>query len=118
MINLSYIAIGLMVGIFSGALGVGGGLIVIPVLIYGLGLTQHQAQGTSLAMMIPPITLIAAWRYYHSGNVKVGMAVLLAIGFVAGGLIGAEIIHHISDVVLRRVFGAVIFLVSIKMLFF
>lgn len=118
MINLAYIAIGLIVGVFSGALGIGGGLIVIPLLVYGFGLNQHQAQGTSLAMMIPPITLLAALRYHNSGNVKVGMAVLLAIGFAVGGLIGADIIQRLPDLVLRRAFGAIMFFVSIKMLFF
>ncbi len=118
MINLAYIGIGLIVGVLSGGLGIGGGLIVIPLLVYSFGLTQHQAQGTSLAMMIPPITLLAALRYHHSGNVKVGMAVLLAIGFAIGGLIGADIIHRIPDMMLRRIFGAIMFFVSVKMLFF
>jgi uncharacterized membrane protein YfcA len=118
MTNLMYIAIGLLVGSFSGLLGVGGGLILIPILIYGYGLTQHQAQGTSLAVMIPPITLLAALRYYHSGNVKLGMAAFIAVGFAAGGLLGADIVQRISEPVLRRIFGLFLFAASLRMIFF
>lgn len=105
-------------GAFSGLLGIGGGLILIPILIYVFGLTQHQAQGTSLAVMIPPITLLAALRYYQSGNVKVGMAVFIAAGFIAGGLIGAHAVQYVPDNILRKTFGVIMFLASIKMIFF
>ena len=118
MMNLIYIAIGLCAGMFSGLLGLGGGFIIVPILLYGLGFTQHQAQGTSLAMMIPPITLLAAWRYYSSGNVKVNIALFIAAGFAIGGLLGADLVHRIPDVMLKRVFGATLFLVSIRMIFF
>ncbi len=104
MTQLAYVAIGLLTGIFSGLLGLGGGFIIIPILLYGFGLTQHQAQGTSLAVMIPPITLLAAWRYYHSGNVKVNMAVFIAAGFAIGGLLGADMVHRIPDAILKRTF--------------
>ena len=118
MMNMLYIAIGLCAGIFSGLLGLGGGFIIVPALVYVLGLTQHQAQGTSLAIMIPPITLLAAWRYFNSGNVKVNIALFIAAGFFIGGLLGADLVHRIPDVILKRVFGAALFLVSIRMIFF
>ena len=118
MLNMSYILVGLFMGLFSGLLGLGGGFVLVPILIYVFGLTQHQAQGTSLAVMVPPITILAAIRYYYSGGVKLGMAALIASGFVVGGLIGAELVQHVPDLVLRKVFGALLFLVSLCMVFF
>jgi uncharacterized membrane protein YfcA len=118
MTNLTYILIGLLVGSFAGFLGLGGGLILIPILVYGYGLTQHQAQGTSLAVMIPPITLLAAIRYYYSGNVKVGMALFIACGFIAGGLIGAHLVQRIPEALLRKIFGFVMLAVSVRMILF
>ncbi|MFH1190432.1 MAG: sulfite exporter TauE/SafE family protein [Candidatus Omnitrophota bacterium] len=118
MTHLAYLAIGLLTGIFSGLLGIGGGIIIIPALIYGFGLTQHQAQGTSLAMMVPPITLLAAWRYYRGGNVKIDMAIFIAVGFAIGGLLGADIVHKIPDALVKRAFGVVLLVVSLRMVFF
>jgi len=115
--GLAYVVVGIITGLSSGFLGIGGGLIVVPALVYLFGLTQHQAQGTSLAMMIPPITLLAAIRYFHSGNVKLGMAVLLACGFAVGGLLGAHLAQNIPGLVLRRIFGAVMLVISVKMIF-
>lgn len=118
MMNSSYILLGLCTGIFSGFLGLGGGFIMIPGLVYLYGLTQQQAQGTSLAAMVPPITLLAAMRYYMSGNVKLNMAVFIAIGFVAGGLIGANFAQQIPEITLRRVFGSAMLIVALRMIFF
>ena len=111
-----YVLLGLLAGIFSGFFGLGGGTIVIPALVYLLAYTQHQAQGTTLAMMIPPIGLLAAMRYYYSGNVKIVPAVILCAGFFIGGLIGAIFVQKIPDMVLKRVFGAFLFLISVKMM--
>ena len=105
-------------GAFSGFLGIGGGLILIPILVYGFRLTQHQAQGTSLAVMILPITLLAALRYYQSGNVKVGMVIFIAVGFVVGGLLGAHAVQYVSDNILRKTFGIIMLLASLRMIFF
>ena len=71
--------------------GIGGGAILIPALVFIFGLTQHQAQGTTLAILVPPIGLLAALRYYQSGNVKLSIAAFVCIGFFIGGLIGANI---------------------------
>jgi len=116
MLQISYILVGILMGIFSGFLGIGGGLILIPILVYCYGLTQHQAQGTSLTVMILPITLLAALRYYQNGNVKLGMSAFIAAGFVLGGLIGADVVQHVPGGILRRVFGVVMLLASIKMI--
>lgn len=118
MLTLSYLLLGLATGIFAGFLGLGGGLIMIPALIYIYGLTQHQAQGTSLAVMIPPITLLAALRYYHSGNVKLGMAIFIATGFAIGGLLGAHAAQYIPAPMLRKIFGLFMLVVSLRLIFF
>jgi len=118
MQSVSYIIVGLLAGIFSGFLGLGGGIIIVPALIYLFGLTQHQAQGTSLAIMVLPITLLAALRYHHSGNVKLAMALFIALGFMIGGLCGAHLVDYISDTLLKKIFGAVLFVAAMRMIFF
>ena len=112
-----YILLGLVAGIFSGVFGIGGGTILIPALVYLCGLTQHQAQGTTLAIMIPPIGLLAALRYYYSGNVKLGIAGLICLGFFIGGFIGAHYIQSLPDPLLKKAFGVFLLIVSLKMIF-
>lgn len=111
-----YLILGLFAGSLSGLLGIGGATIIIPALIYLFGLTQHQAQGTTLAIMVPPIGLLAALRYYYSGNVNICIAVYICIGFFIGGLIGAIFAHSIPDSILKRIFGFFLLVVSIKMI--
>ena len=114
--NGTYILIGLLAGICSGFLGIGGGTLLIPVMIYMFGLTQHQAQGTTLALMIPPIGLLAALRYYQSGNVKISMAAFICIGFFVGGYFGAQLVHHVGDQALKKIFGIYLLCISIRMI--
>ncbi|MDD5194549.1 MAG: sulfite exporter TauE/SafE family protein [Candidatus Omnitrophica bacterium] len=114
---IQYIVLGLLAGIASGLLGIGGGLILIPALVYIFGLTQHQAQGTTLALMIPPIGLLAALKYYQAGNVKLGMALFICLGFFVGGFLGATVVEKIPDILLKRIFGVILFLASLKMIF-
>ncbi len=116
MVYLLYIVFGLAAGTLSGIFGIGGGTILIPALIFLCGLTQHQAQGTTLAAMIPPIGLLAAMRYYQAGNVKIGIAVFICIGFFFGGLIGANVAHFVSDPILKKLFGVFLFVVSMSMI--
>lgn len=111
-----YVILGLVAGIFGGVFGIGGGTILIPALVYLFGLTQHQAQGTTLAIMVPPIGLLAALRYYYGGNVKLGMAGFICLGFFFGGLIGANLVHYLSDPILKRLFGIFLLLVSAEMI--
>jgi len=112
-----YILLGLVAGIFGGLFGIGGATILIPALVYVCGFTQHQAQGTTLAVMIPPIGLLAALRYYYSGNVKLGVVGFICVGFFVGGLIGANLIQGLPDVLLKRMFGIFLLVVSVRMLF-
>lgn len=111
-----YILLGLVAGICGGMFGIGGGSILIPALVYLFGLTQHQAQGTTLAVMIPPIGLLAALRYYYSGNVKMNMVGFICIGFFVGGLLGANFIQKLPDLYLKRLFGTFLFVVSLRMI--
>lgn len=116
MNQVLYIALGLIAGIASGILGIGGGTILIPAMVFIFGLTQHQAQGTTLALMVPPIGLLAALRYYQSGNVKLGMAAFICLGFLFGGLIGASLVQNVPELFLKRLFGAFLLIVAIRMI--
>ena len=111
-----YIGLGLLAGILGGMFGIGGGIILVPALVYFFGLTQHQAQGTTLAILVPPIGLLAALRYYYGGHVKLGMAGLICIGFFIGGLLGAELVQKVSDPALKRIFGIFLLVVSLHMI--
>jgi uncharacterized membrane protein YfcA len=113
----AYLGVGLTAGILSGLIGIGGGVIVIPMLVYLFKFTQHQAQGTTLAMMVPPIGILAAYAYYKQGHVNLPVAGLLALGFLGGGLIGAVWAERLSSIVLSRIFGLVLLWVSLKMIF-
>lgn len=117
MSQIGSVILGLVAGVFGGMFGLGGGTILIPALVYFFGLTQHQAQGTTLAIMVPPIGILAAWRYYQSGNVKLGMAALICAGFLAGGWIGAHFVQGIPEPIMRKLFGCFFLLVALKMIF-
>ena len=110
-----YVIVGLTAGIVGGALGLGGGAIMVPAFVLLFGLTQHQAQGTALAVMLPPIFILAVLRYYWAGNVKVQMAIYVALGFVLGAFIGAHFVQGIPDMHLKRAFGVFLVIVGIKM---
>ena len=101
------IIIGLLAGILSGLVGVGGGIIMIPLLIILLGLTQHQAQGTALFAMLPPIGILAAMNYFEQGFVKWEYAVVIALTFVIGGYFGSKLSLSLPPQTVRRVFGVV-----------
>jgi uncharacterized membrane protein YfcA len=117
MNQILYLILGLVAGVAGGMFGIGGGTILIPALVYIFGLTQHQAQGTTLAVMVLPIGLLAAWRYYASGNVKMDIVGSVCLGFFVGGLIGAHFIQNIPDLLLKRLFGVYLLLVALRMIF-
>ena len=114
---LVLLLLGLLTGTLSGLLGVGGAVIMIPVLIYIFKMSQHMAQGTALGAMLLPVGLLAAIKYYQAGDLNIYFAALIAIGFLFGGLIGATIAMPIPDEVLRRIFGVFLLLVSLKLIF-
>ena len=96
---------GVLVGMLSGLLGIGGGVVLVPGLILLFGFSQAEAQGTSLAVMIPPIGLFAAMVYYQHGYVRLPVVGLIAVGFMAGALLGAKIVPHLPLATLRLGFG-------------
>jgi uncharacterized membrane protein YfcA len=114
---LLFLLLGLAAGIFSGLIGIGGAIIIIPSLVLLFGLSQHTAQGTTLALMVPPIGLLAAWVYYRQGFVDLKIAGLICLGFFVGGLLGAKFAVAIPDQLLRKVFGVVLLAASLKMMF-
>jgi uncharacterized membrane protein YfcA len=113
-----YILLGVVAGIFSGLIGIGGGIIIVPALVLLFGLSQHTAQGTTLALMVPPIGLLAAWAYYKQGFVDLKMAAFICVGFFIGGLLGAQFALGIPETILKKIFGVVLLAVSIRMIFF
>lgn len=117
MIQVLYIILGFVAGILGGIFGIGGGIILIPALVLIFGLTQHQAQGTTLALMVPPIGLLAALRYYQAGNVKLGIAGFICLGFFVGGLLGANLVQNLPDLQLRKIFALFLFFISLRMFF-
>lgn len=115
MMYFLYSAWGASIGILSGILGIGGGVVMIPTMVYLFGLSQHQAQGTSIAMMVPPIGLLAAYKYHQNGNVVLPIAIFGALGFFLGGYFGASMANRLSDTTLRQAFGMILILLGIKM---
>lgn len=115
MTLLLYVLIGLLAGVIGGALGLGGGAIMVPTFVLLFGLTQHQAQGTALAVMLPPIFIFAVMRYYQAGHIKVQMATFVAMGFVIGAFLGAHFIQSVPGVHLKKVFGIFLMLIGLKM---
>lgn len=115
--TIIYICMGFAAGVSAGIFGIGGGLILVPAMTLLLGMTQHQAQGTTLAVLVPPIGLLAAWRYYQNGHVNLPMAAFICLGFVFGGLLGADWAQKLSDPVLKKLFGLFLLSISLHMIF-
>jgi uncharacterized membrane protein YfcA len=113
---LLILAIGLAAGILSGLLGIGGGVLIVPCLIFLIGMPQHLAQGTTLALMVPPIGLLAAWTYYKNGSVDIKVAALICLGFFFGGLIGAKAATVIHGGLLKKLFGFALLATALKMI--
>ncbi len=113
---LILILIGICAGMLSGFIGVGGGLVIVPALIYFMGLNQLQAQGTSLAIMIPPIGIMAVMNYHKTGNVNFTYALIIAITFVLGGYLGSKIALKISPVKVKFFFGIILLYSAFRMI--
>jgi len=111
------LVIGLVAGAFGGMVGIGGGLIMIPALVLLAGLTQHEAVGTSLAVMLPPIGLFAAYNYYKAGQVNLTYALIVAAAFMVGSFFSSKIAVAISENVIRKIFSVFLIVVAIKMFF-
>lgn len=109
--------LGLMSGVISGLLGIGGALIIIPALIFFFKMSQIQAQGTSLAVLLPPIGLLAFLEYYRRGNVDLKTAAFIAGGFLIGGFVGAYAAQYIPVNILRKGFGILLLIAAVDLIF-
>jgi hypothetical protein len=113
---LILIVIGIITGVMAGMLGIGGAIIMIPALVFLLGISQQTAQGTSLAVMLPPVGIIAAYNYYKAGHVNIRFAVILAVFFLVGSYFGSRLALNIPQAALKKIFGVLLLLVAAKML--
>jgi len=107
---------GLVIGVISGMVGIGGGALIVPLLVYGMGMTQLRAQGTSLAVLLPPIGALALWKYWQAGNVDLKLALMLALGFAVGAWFGGGFAQHVPEVLLRRMFGVLMMGIALRMI--
>lgn len=115
-ILLSLLIIGVITGIMAGMLGIGGAIIMVPAMIFFMGFTQQMAQGTSLAVMLPPIGIFAAYNYWKAGQVNLKFAMILAVAFIIGSVFGSKIALNIPQALLRKIFGVLLLAVAAKML--
>jgi uncharacterized protein len=113
---LILIVIGIITGIMAGMLGIGGAIIMIPALVFFMGFSQQTAQGTSLAVMLPPIGIIATYNYFKAGHVNIKFALILAVAFLLGSYFGSKLALNLSQPLLKKIFGILLLLVAAKML--
>jgi uncharacterized protein len=118
MTEILFVVLGVIAGLLAGIVGVGGGIIIVPALVYLFQFSQKSAQGTTLALLIPPIGFFAAWAYYKAGQVNIKAAAFIIVGFIVGSYLGAKFATQLPDKQLTKAFGAFLIIVGIKMLFF
>jgi uncharacterized membrane protein YfcA len=116
MQTLGLLAVGLVAGVFSGMFGIGGGLVIVPALVFLFGIEQIRANATSLAALIPPVGLLGASVYYKEGLIDVRWALLIAAGLFLGAFVGAKIAVGVSPVLLKRGYGIFLLAVGLRML--
>ena len=114
---ISLLVIGVLAGVLSGLIGVGGGVIMIPLLVFVLGYSQHSAQGTSLAVLAIPVTFLAAYNYDAEGYINWKFALIIALCFVVGGYFGSKLAISIDQSMLKKIFGVILLIAAIKMFF-
>jgi uncharacterized membrane protein YfcA len=114
---LILIGIGIITGVMAGMLGIGGAIIMIPALVFFMGFSQQTAQGTSLAVMLPPVGIIAAYNYYKAGEVNIKVALILAAAFLFGSYFGSKLALNLPQEALKKIFGILLLLIAAKMLF-
>jgi len=112
---LGGLGIGVSAGILSGLIGIGGGIIIVPALVYFFGMDQKTAQGTSLAVLLPPTGLLAFIQYYRAGHVDIKIGILIVAGALLGGWLGGAFAMSLPQATLRKVFAVVMMLVAVKM---
>lgn len=113
---ITLVLIGLIAGIFGGMFGIGGGIIVIPALVFFMGLNQHEAEGTNLAFMLAPVGLLAVINYYKSGYINTKYALIIALAFIVGAYFGSLWALHLPANILKKAFGIMIIIIGVKMI--
>lgn len=114
---LLLILVGLAAGLLSSMVGIGGGIIVVPALVFFFGLSQKAAQGTSLAMLLPPIGILGVLVYHKAGNIRWDYAIILICAFIAGSYVGARWVQNLNSLVVKRVFAVFMIVMALKFLF-
>ena len=114
---LILVVIGVLAGMLSGFVGVGGGIIIVPALMWALGYAQHQATGTSLAVLLLPVGILAVWNYHKSGNVNWQAALIIGAAFVAGAYFSSKYALSLPPGTVKKVFGGVMILAALKLIF-
>jgi uncharacterized membrane protein YfcA len=112
------ICIGFAAGAFSGMFGIGGGLIMVPAMVFFLGMSQHAAQGTSLGVLVIPVAAVAAFNYYKQGQLDVKYALIIALTFIAGGYFGSKLSLGLNELMLKRIFGVLMLVMALRLIFF
>jgi len=109
--------IGLASGMLSGLIGVGGGIFIVPALVFFMAFTQKQAQGNSLGILLLPVGILAVWNYYKAGYIDIRLVLLVSLGFVIGGYFGSKLSLTLPDAIVKKIFAIVMILVALKLLF-
>jgi uncharacterized membrane protein YfcA len=112
------ILIGLVAGLLGGLLGIGGAVVIIPALVLLLGYSQYEAQGTTLLMLVMPVSSVAAWHYYKDGHVNVPAAIILGLMFLVGSYFGARFATYVPAEMLKKAFALILIVIAVKLLFF
>lgn len=115
---LILICVGIAAGMLSGMVGVGGGIIIVPALIYFLGYSQMNAQGTSLALIMLPVGFLGVIQYYKMGHINYNIVMIIAVGFVLGSFFGSKFALSLPQETMKKTFAILMILIAIKMLFF
>ena len=115
---LILLATGLAAGILGGMVGIGGGIIIVPALVYFLGFSQFKAQGTSLALLMFPVGILGVLQYYRQGHVDFRIVGLIAAGFVLGSLLGSKLSLSLPQDTVKKIFAGLMIVIAVKMLFF
>jgi uncharacterized membrane protein YfcA len=113
---LLLLLIGLFAGMLSGLIGLGGGIIIVPALVYILSFSQHQAQGTSLGVLLLPVGILAVMNYYNKGFVDIKVVAIISIAFVIGGWLGSKIALSLPQETIKKIFAIILIYTAIKML--
>lgn len=116
MLIAAFILLGVVAGTLAGLIGVGGGIVIVPALVYLFHFSQKTAQGTTLALLVPPIGILAAYTYYRAGAVDIKAAAFIVVGFLLGSYLGSHYATDLHGHMLTRVFGVFLLVVAIKMI--